>query len=289
MSATDVDDPSASLVFLVGGVANGRFELAGASGVAITSFTQAQLAAGQVRFVHTDYDNGPSFSIFVTDGAAIAGPGVAVVSFRAPGADAPPTPKAPESAPEDVPAESSVLATSGAGLRDAAATAFLRTPPAGTEAPPVNFVEALPEAQVALAQRVRTGVVIDTQTAGSRSSTFIDAAMDRLPTGLPKLEFGFNPARHNDEPRALDLAFGSARITGMALSVGAVWWAARAGGLLASMLASAPAWRHVDPLPVLGRDEEQPNIDWGEPEKEPSNEDEQAAEMFDGSGPQAKP
>jgi hypothetical protein len=28
-------------------------------------------------------------------------------------------------------------------------------------------------------------------------------------------------------------------------------------GLLGSLLASAPAWRNIDPLPVLGRDEEQ--------------------------------
>jgi hypothetical protein len=26
---------------------------------------------------------------------------------------------------------------------------------------------------------------------------------------------------------------------------------------VASLLASSPAWRHVDPLPVLGRDEEE--------------------------------
>jgi hypothetical protein len=49
----------------------------------------------------------------------------------------------------------------------------------------------------------------------------------------------------------------SVRITGMALSVGAIWWAARAAGLVASLLASSPAWRHVDPLPVLGRDDEE--------------------------------
>ena len=47
------------------------------------------------------------------------------------------------------------------------------------------------------------------------------------------------------------------RITGLAFSVGAVWWAARAAGLVASVLASSPAWRHVDPLPVLGKDEEE--------------------------------
>ncbi len=68
----------------------------------------------------------------------------------------------------------------------------------------------------------------------------------------------------------------------MALSVGAVWWAARAGGLLASLLASTPAWRHVDPLPVLGRDEEDPEIDWGDADEDPQpREAASEAEVFD--------
>ena len=44
-------------------------------------------------------------------------------------------------------------------------------------------------------------------------------------------------------------------MSGVVLSVGAVWWATRAAGLLASALSSLPAWRNFDPLPVLGRDE----------------------------------
>jgi hypothetical protein len=37
------------------------------------------------------------------------------------------------------------------------------------------------------------------------------------------------------------------------LSVGYVLWLLRGGALLASLLSSLPAWRLVDPLPVLGR------------------------------------
>jgi hypothetical protein len=50
----------------------------------------------------------------------------------------------------------------------------------------------------------------------------------------------------------------------MALSVGAMGGAAPAAGLVASLLASTPAWRHVDPLPVLGRDEEDEEEQWDE-------------------------
>ena len=52
---------------------------------------------------------------------------------------------------------------------------------------------------------------------------------------------------------------------GLALSVGVVWWASRVGGLLGSLLASMPAWRHLDPLPIVGRDEDEEE-QWAEPE-----------------------
>ena len=31
-----------------------------------------------------------------------------------------------------------------------------------------------------------------------------------------------------------------------------MWWVLRIGSLIGSALVSAPAWRHIDPLPVLG-------------------------------------
>ena len=45
------------------------------------------------------------------------------------------------------------------------------------------------------------------------------------------------------------------RITGPALSVGAVWWAGRAAELVATLLTITPAWRHMCSPPVLGCDE----------------------------------
>jgi len=67
------------------------------------------------------------------------------------------------------------------------------------------------------------------------------------------------------------------------MSVGAVWWAARAAGLVSSLLASSPAWRHVDPLPVLGRDDEEKLAGWGDPTgEEAAKEEASASEMFDG-------
>jgi hypothetical protein len=283
MSATDVDDAAPALVFLVTGATNGQFEIAGAPGVAVTSFTQAQVAAGQVRFVHTNATLGPSFSIFVTDGAATAGPGIAVVSFRAPGESAAPTVKRGETPLADVPQVAGVVATSAAGLGTPGATDFLRAPTSGGEPPAPTFAEAVEPVQVALARPVRSGALIDPRIGGTPARGLVDFAGDAIPTAAPPVDFSIRTVRHDDDAtQPLDIALESARITGMALSVGAVWWAARAGALLASMLASTPAWRHVDPLPVLGRDEGEPEIDWSGPDKEPTEEEASAAKVFDG-------
>jgi hypothetical protein len=68
----------------------------------------------------------------------------------------------------------------------------------------------------------------------------------------------------------------------MVLSVGVVWWATRAAGLVSSLLASSLAWRHVDPLPVLGRDDEESAVGWGDPTgEEATKEETSASEMFD--------
>ena len=46
----------------------------------------------------------------------------------------------------------------------------------------------------------------------------------------------------------------SGKLAATALSAGIVWWASRSVGLLAALMASVPAWRTVDPLPILARD-----------------------------------
>jgi len=59
------------------------------------------------------------------------------------------------------------------------------------------------------------------------------------------------------EPTRLELALKSAQLASLALSVGVVTWILRAGGLISSLLASLPAWRHMDPLPILARDKDE--------------------------------
>jgi hypothetical protein len=46
---------------------------------------------------------------------------------------------------------------------------------------------------------------------------------------------------------------GSAAFGGLSLTVGYALWLLRGGALLASLLSTLPAWRLIDPLPVLAR------------------------------------
>ena len=52
-------------------------------------------------------------------------------------------------------------------------------------------------------------------------------------------------------------------------------------GVVGSLLASVPAWRHLDPLPVLGRDSDAQESEWDEEASDLDAEaDELAISMF---------
>jgi len=77
------------------------------------------------------------------------------------------------------------------------------------------------------------------------------------------------------------LVLQAVELSGMALSVGVVWWATRAGGLVASLLMAAPAWRSFDPLPVLGPQDEDESGWGGEVDDEMLRDEMGAADVFD--------
>jgi hypothetical protein len=56
-------------------------------------------------------------------------------------------------------------------------------------------------------------------------------------------------------------ASGSIAVGSFGLTVGYVLWLLRGGALLASLLSSLPAWRLIDPLPVLSRVDEEEDLD----------------------------
>jgi len=79
LSASDADgDP---LTFNVSSVSGGQFELTTNPGSAVTSFTEAQIAAGQVVFVHNGDEAAPSYDVTVTDGFLNDGPESATITF----------------------------------------------------------------------------------------------------------------------------------------------------------------------------------------------------------------
>ncbi|MCB1914611.1 MAG: cadherin domain-containing protein, partial [Rhodocyclaceae bacterium] len=49
----------------------------------------------------------------------------------------------------------------------------------------------------------------------------------------------------------IQFAFEQVALSGIVLTVGAVWWASRIGALVAGVMVSVPAWRSLDPLAVL--------------------------------------
>ena len=69
----------------VSNVTGGQFEEAANPNVTITSFTQAQIDAGEIVFVHDGGESAPGYDVRVSDGSASDGPEPATISLLAAG------------------------------------------------------------------------------------------------------------------------------------------------------------------------------------------------------------
>jgi hypothetical protein len=225
--------------------------------------------AGQVRFVNSGAGT-PGFAIFVSDGSANIGPFAANITFNGGGGFAPPPPPAgtpPTSG--GVPLLSNPSATlPSSNASGPSFTAYLRgptSPQAGGEneqrVESLEMQVAQPPIGVLKTDRVfvpnmglpPVRAQMDTlETKPQRGDAKVEAARMQV---LPFDEKGLD--LDQEDRQRIEVVLNSIRLSGFALSVGAVWWTARAVGLVASLLSSTPAWRHVDPLPVLGRDEDE--------------------------------
>jgi hypothetical protein len=97
------------------------------------------------------------------------------------------------------------------------------------------------------------------------------------------------PDGEEPERSRIEVLLEQVQLGGMALSVGVVWWASRISGLLGSLLASAPAWRHIDPLPVVGRDEDEEKK-WYDPDDRDADANELAiANVLEGAHAHSEP
>ena len=300
LSATDVDDAAAALMFTVEDLANGQFELVGAPGVAVTQFTQGDVLSGNVVFVHTGSD-APTYRIRVTDGAASDTPRSAVIVYTQSGGPG----FLSEGGGGGVsisPPEQSFAGLSGGGASSLSApdsSTFLRAPTtpdgAGDGGDPAAVVELRDDLLDNDLMKVMSASVDPGKTSVGDAIKVepVQIAADLLKfddlaqgtTSVNGREFATILARapqldqtSDSQERYLQVVLDGVKVTGLAMSVGVVWWALRASSLVASLLASAPAWRHIDPLPVLGRgDEDEEDVEWGDAEDAESKRDEQAA------------
>jgi hypothetical protein len=153
----------------------------------------------------------------------------------------PDTGAAPTMPPGSEPVQQGTLLSVDGAERASAARVGSRGAPAfvlGTLVPiaPINLVQLSLGQLATMATSSTTGSVFDV----SRNQAFTEA-LDRLRDSL------------NVETEVEQRIVASAATFGMGLSVGYVLWLLRGGILLGSLLSSLPAWRFVDPLPVLSR------------------------------------
>ncbi|MBW2370641.1 MAG: tandem-95 repeat protein, partial [Deltaproteobacteria bacterium] len=83
LMGSDVDTDDATLIFTAHNLTGGQFELVSNPGVAIGSFTQAQVDRGEVQFVHDGGEAPPSYEVSVSDGSLTDGPIAATINYNA--------------------------------------------------------------------------------------------------------------------------------------------------------------------------------------------------------------
>jgi hypothetical protein len=142
---------------------------------------------------------------------------------------------------------SQVQATSSAEIAALSVQAEQRvTSPAGT---PHASDAAPPPDLLAL-------VMPQTTLAALQAGYDLPAALARGGGDLPALaDDGLGLLRTDlaEEAGRLQSAIDPIEASGLALTVGLVWWTVRLGGVAGSLLVSVPTWQFFDPLPVLTR------------------------------------
>jgi hypothetical protein len=309
LSASDPDLGTSALRVEVGPVVGGRFEAVTAPGVALDQFSLDALQSGQIRFITTATDQAPQVSLRVSDGlASSAWTEVRVEWTPATPAPAPAPAPMPDLEPPTlltVPALAPVTATTAGRL------ASTLPEVSGDRAPLSRDVRATAaeawldqvrtdgSAEIAaLSARARTALSGQDSTARSLDDapppeglvlTLQGMALTTLQTGYDAPDAlarggseGLAPVRDGldllradllQEVNRLRSAIDPIEASGLALTVGLVWWTVRLGGIAGSLLVSVPTWQFVDPLPVLTRPPALPAPD-------PQNEEASAAEVL---------
>ena len=260
LQVTDADNTPAQLIYTVTvGPVHGQLELTTAPGVVIVSFTQADIDAGRLVYVNNGANStSDSFTFTVSDGAGgmigATAFNITVTPFFPPPLPSPPLPPLPPPDPVPVPITvigppgpipgdvvppvlpPPVLATTVGAIDDPVRRAAMPSQTFARVEQPDIVLEEPPALELEpLSNPVKTMLA-----AGHKFAENLTGLADNLERAIEERE---NQAR---------LIGRVASFAGMALSVGFVAWILRGGALVTSFLVSMPAWRHFDPLPVLG-------------------------------------
>lgn len=283
LNVQDPDGTPTPLQVEVGHVVGGRFEAVAAPGVAIDRFSLEALSSGQIRFITTSTDQAPQVSLRVSDGLAssawttvsVAWTAAAPAPAPTPELVPPPTLTVNAPAPDEVASEPTratlprlsgtpgLLSREGAAIaaedwlaqvqadssaQIAALSAAARAGRAGLDAP-VHGPEA-----VALANET-TPVLTNLALLALQRGNDLPEALARGGAEMALASDGLNLLRTalQEEASRLRSAIDPIEASGLALTVGLVWWTVRLGGAAGALLVSMPTWQYVDPLPVLTR------------------------------------
>jgi hypothetical protein len=300
IAATDPDTAPAGLVYSVSNALGGQFELGSAPGAAVLSFTQAQIDAGQVVFVQSGAPQAPSYDLGLTDGTTSIGPFSGSVSFSLAPPAAGPLPIAgtpDQDAPTDEPSPPlEILAATLEGAPQPVARAEPAAAPQFSPGRPdasfndilaqnveMKTVQARPLPK--LVQPVLSFNEYDAEPPVDLVTQLLNIAPAQLEyrSSTPvdwEVAQAFDQGFQDEAQEQLQLMLDSVKFGGMALSVGVVWWASRISAMLGSLLASTPAWRHIDPLPVVSDgDDEKDQEKWLEPDARDVHADELAVSL----------
>ena len=91
--------------------------------------------------------------------------------------------------------------------------------------------------------------------AGAPQQTLMSIPLSRLDApGRPVPVF--TPNSQDENAIILTSVSTAIKTGGLTLSLGVIWWATRASSLITSLIITTPAWRTMDPLPILFSDDE---------------------------------
>ncbi|MEM7468853.1 MAG: cadherin-like domain-containing protein, partial [Pseudomonadota bacterium] len=320
VSANDPDDAFNDFEFRVSKLTGGQFELRAQPGTGISSFSGADLAAGNVIFVHDGSQSAPSYSLVVSDGKLESAPSEVTVNFS-------PNEGTEFFNDEDTAAENFAGDTMAAAIGSVGTTPHR---PDNTEAP-IPEVEETPDITDGLLFEFQQKQLDDAATKADQPRLFvnsfdntqnedkeqrdstksllqraitnqlkiafdttepilenIDASFELMSAVIDSTKFKNNlDLLRQDVSSNIDLdqvKIGSSIAVSTGLSIGYVVWLIRGGVLVSSMLSALPAWRFIDPLPILafgGGDEDEDQESLESLVKNSANEDQSKKSALD--------